>query len=337
MAACLAACGLELGGLGEVPSDGGIGSSRDGAGSPGGGEDGSTAAGDGGGEVESQPSGSCSSDAAGCSAIPSGWTLVAFAANQGTPCPSGFAEPTNLVEGPNTASACACGACSIGTQPTCTAGAVASFFDVHNLLGPNTCGSAGTPPSLSNDPVGACDTDLFKGDYSTFDLEYLAPGPSGGQCASAGQPTGNLSYASQETLCAPIVAQAAGCCVPSLAAPYGACVAQSGSVSCPAGTPFTEQHVVGTSVALTCTACGCSATAECGGRVALFTDSSCTQGEFDVGADGACHPGPGGLGTAFNSYQYVANIPTNVACAATGSSSAANVTLTDQQTICCQP
>jgi hypothetical protein len=336
-AACLAACGLELGGLGDVPLDGGVGESHDAAGFPGESEDGSSAASEAGGDAPSQASGSCSNDASDCTVVPSGWTLVAFASSQGAACPSGFAAPTNLVEGPSAASACACGACSIGTQPTCTAGAITSSFDVHNILGSNTCGSPGTPPTLNNDPAGGCDTDLFTGNYAGLDLEYLAPAASGGQCASAGQATGNLSYVSQDGLCAPVVAQGAGCCVPSLAAPYGACVAQSGSVSCPAGTPFTEQHVVGTGVTLTCTDCGCNVTAECGGRVTLFTDTSCMEDEFDVGADGTCHPGPPGLATSFNSYRYVANIPANVACAATGSSSAANVTLVNEQTICCQP
>ena len=73
------------------------------------------------------------------------------------------------------------------------------------------------------------------------------------------------------------------------------------------------------------------------GKVELFVDTGCTEDEFDVGADGTCHPGPPGLATSFNSYQYVGNLPTNVACAASGSSSAVNVTLVNQQTICCQP
>ena len=102
------------------------------------------------------------------------------------------------------------------------------------------------------------------------------------------------------------------------------------------------QHVVGTGVTLDCSACACNVTADCGGKVELFTDDGCTQGEIDVEADGMCYEGPavgsGGLGgTVFNSYEYAADAPDNVDCASTGSSSATSATLANEQTICCLP
>ncbi len=272
---------------------------------------------------------------------------MAFAPSQGTACPNGFAtaSPTEVVEGPNTTNACACGTCSVGTQPTCAAGAIATFYDIH---GPatNTCGLPANPAQLGNNPAGACDTDLYKGNEDGLDLKFVAPGASGGQCTSAGQATGNITYASQDRVCTADNGQAAGCngnqCTPNLAAPYLACVAQTGAVSCPAGSAFTQQHTVGTSVTLTCSACGCNVSATCGGHVALFTDNACKNGETDIAADSQCHAGPaagtGGIGgTDFGSYEYVADAPSNVACASTGTSTAGNVALTSEGTICCVP
>jgi hypothetical protein len=271
---------------------------------------------------------------------------VTLAPNQTAACPTGFATaaPVNLVEGPNTSNACACGACAIGTQPTCENGAIPTFYDVHGIT-TGTCGSAGTPPSLANDPAGACDTDQYTGNEDDLDLKFVPPGPSGGACTSTAAPTGNITYAAQDRECTPDSASSAGCsggeCTPTLPSPYLACVAQAGSVACPAGSAFTQQHVVGTSVTLSCSACACNVTASCSGKVEFFTDKACTMGELDLPADGTCNAGPplgaGGLGgTSFGSYKYVANAPANVACTASGTT-ATGVALANEQTICCVP
>jgi hypothetical protein len=205
---------------------------------------------------------------------------------------------------------------------------------------PGTCGSAGTPPQLSNSPAGSCLQDLYKGNSDGLDLKYVAPAASGGACTSSGQPTGTLTYGGNDRSCAPDSAPSAGCsgdqCTPDLPSPYLACVVQPGSVSCPSGSVFSVQHVVGTSGTLACGACGCGVDATCSGKVALFTDPGCTQGEMDF-ATGQCLAGPtgGGLGgTSFGSYKYEANPPAAVSCAASGSSQA-SVTLVSEETICC--
>jgi hypothetical protein len=279
--------------------------------------------------------------------IPSGWTFLAFATNQGSPCPSGFATaaPTNVDESPNASNACTCGQCSVTTQPTCQNGQIASYYDLHGPI--NLCGLAGTPPALGNNPGGACDTDNYKGNSDGLDLKFVAPGPSGGQCSSPGVATGTVTYGSQDRECTADSATSGGCsgseCTPSLPSPYLACIVQSGGPTpCPAGSPFTQQHVVGTGADVVCSTCGCNVSATCGGRVALFTDTGCTQDETDIGADGQCHAGPApgagdGGSTAFNSYKYIANPPGNVGCAPTGSSNATSVTLSNEQTVCCVP
>ncbi len=363
VAACRAACGLATNG--EAPAGLDAGGGPDGAyaegassgssGSSGGSGSGGDAANggdtspgsEGGGQDQSSPESStmdvgpvdtgpgCGT---GCYVIPGGWSLVAFAPSQGTACPNGFATAaaTNLVESPITTNSCECATCMIGTQPTCAAGSIPSYYDIHGI-GPMNCGSMGN--NLANTPAGACDTGgLAAADYSALDLKFVAPDASGGACTSAGQPTGSLSYGGNDTECTPDSPTAAGCngdeCTPGLMSPYMACVVQSGSVSCPAGSVFSVQHVVGTSGTLMCGACGCNVTATCGGRVELFTDGSCKDGEFDVGADSVCHDGPGGVNTNFGSYKYVANAPTGVGCAPSGSSTA-SVALANEQTICC--
>jgi hypothetical protein len=362
VAAFLAACGLATSGEAPGNGDGGLtdGATAEGASSSssgsssGSGGSGGDAAGEGspgnegGGQDQSSPESSTMDVAptetgptcgTGCYTIPSGWSLVAFAPSQGTMCPTGFtgAGATNLVEGPITGSACECAACQIGTQPTCAAGSIPSDFDVKGV-GPMNCGTMGN--TLTNNPAGVCDTGGLATtgvNYSSLDLKFVAPGASGGACTSAGQATGSLSYTGNDTECAPDSSMAAGCngdqCTPNLMAPYQACVVQSGDVPCPSSV-FTVQHVVGTSGTVTCSACGCNVSAMCGGKVALFTDGNCMDNEFDVGADSACHGGPGGTMTYFMSYKYIANNPTTVACAPSGTS-AADVTLANEQTICC--
>jgi hypothetical protein len=371
VAAFLAACGLATSGEAPGNGDGGGGlndgasaegasssSSGSSSGSSGSSGSGGDAAGEGdstspgnegGGQDQSAPEApgvdvgptetgpTCGT---GCYTIPSGWSLVAFAPSQGTMCPGGFAGAgaTNLVEGPITTNACECAACQIGTQPTCAAGSIPSDYDFKGV-GPMNCGSTGN--TLTNNPAGVCDTGGLATtgiNYSALDLKFVAPLASGGACTSAGQATGSLSYTGNDTECTPDSPSSAGCngdeCTPNLMAPYQACVVQSGDVPCPTSV-FTVQHLVGTSTTLTCGACGCNVSATCGGRVALFTDGSCMDNEFDVGADSNCHAGPGGTNTNFGSYKYIANAPGNVACTPSGSSTPQDVTLANEQTICC--
>src|SRR5581483_9910320 len=70
---------------------------------------------------------------AGCVVVPPGWTFVAFAPSQATPCPAGYAAPTgatsDLVEGQDTSTACTCGSCTVTGQPSCASGTVGVYYD----------------------------------------------------------------------------------------------------------------------------------------------------------------------------------------------------------------
>ena len=362
--AVLVACGLEVTGLQDAPLDGGTVSnadasvgfsvdsavplSKDANGSiptpESGTDEAEGATDDAGSPPPPPPPPPVPCDAsAGCYVLPTGWSIVAFAPNQTAACPTGFAvaAPNDLVESPNASSACTCGgACTVGSAPTCINGELLVSYDVNNPVGPNTCGTPGT--TQSNDPPGGCDTDIYNGSFSGLDLKFTAPGPSDGQCASPGQATGTVTYGAQDRACQPDSTQAAGCtgdaCSPNVAAPYAACIAHGANVACPAGTPFTVPHTVGSGATVACTGCDCAITADCSGTVEFFSDTACSKGELDVGADGGCQPGaPASLtATTFGSYKYVANAPTSVACTSSGTSTG-TATLTHQQTICCLP
>ncbi|MGD0524225.1 MAG: hypothetical protein ABSE49_03720 [Polyangiaceae bacterium] len=285
-----------------------------------------------------------------CYVIPASWQLVAFTTGTTAPtasCPTGFAmaAPTNLDEGPNTSSACQCGQCAVSSAPTCPTGPITVDYDVQNLPGAGQCGTAGNPSTQKNATPGGCNTDMYTGNipmvtYETIDLKYTPPAATGGSCTSAGTPTGTVSYTAQDRTCVPDSQAAAGCtgnqCTLTLASPYEVCIVQSGAQTCP-GAPFTHSHTAGGAATFTCSACGCNVSASCTGTMELFTSNNCTTTggatEDDIAVDGACHPADGKTGS-YNSYEYVQKAPT-ISCAASGTSTATNVTLANVETICC--
>jgi hypothetical protein len=357
-----AACGLEVTGLQDVGHDGGVVPTTDASGGFASDSGAPTGSKDANGSTPTPESGTAEDDApsetdddsggppppppipcdasAGCYVLPTGWSIIAFASNQTAACPDGFAlaAPNDLVESP-TAGGCTCsGPCTVGTAPTCASGAITAGYDVNNPIGSNTCG---TPASTqNNDPPGGCDTDVYTGSFTGLDLKFNPPPASGGQCSSPGQASGMVTYGAQDRACQPDSTQSAGCtgdaCSPNVPAPYAACLVHGGNVACPAGVPFTVQHTVGSGATVVCTDCDCAITADCSGTVEFFTDTACSKGELDIGADGGCQSGvPASITpTMFGSYKYVANAPANVACTPNGTSTG-TATLTHEQTICC--
>jgi hypothetical protein len=288
--------------------------------------------------------------AVNCYVIPTGWQLVAFTTGATAPtasCPNGFAmaQPTNLDEGPITSSVCTCAACQVSQQPTCPTGPIGVSYDVQNLPGSGQCGSTGNPSTQKNASAGNCNTDMYTGgipgiSYSNMDLKYTPPAGTGGACGSAGMATGSAGYAAQDRTCVPDSQAAAGCtgnqCTLTLAPPYQVCVFQSGSQTCP-GTTFTHAHTAGSTATFTCSSCGCNVNTTCAGTMKLFTSNDCsTSGgakEDDIAADGACHSANTQTGQ-YNSYEYDPKAP-GVSCTTTGASTAQNVTLQNEETICC--
>ena len=357
MAGVLGACGLDMQGLEDVSAEGDAGApTLDGSGSgsveggsrDGTGPDSSTPpAGDSGAtdssvavETEAPESAAPCTTADGCYVIPANWELVAAAANRSDACPSGFAvtPPEDLDEGPDASNACTC-SCSIPEEPTCPTGPIAVDFDRINSVGAGLCGQASA--IMENIPAGGCDTDLFTGNpppqYSALDVEYTPPAAVGGQCSSMGTGSGNVTYTSERRACVPDSEQSAGCtgdeCTLTLPAPYHVCVFQTGVQTCP-GAPFTEQHLVGTGASFTCSNCACSLTTSCLGTMELFMDGNCMQQQLDTPADGQCHD-PGAPNGTYNSYVYAPD-PPQVVCTTT-TSTAQDVALQNESTLCCAP
>jgi hypothetical protein len=275
--------------------------------------------------------------------VPPGWSLVAFATDPTAACPAGFTTPTNLVEDPNAAAACPCGACSVTGQPSCASGTVGVYYD-YVSGGAGACGTPGMVPQLNNSPAGACGSgsDVYHGNYAPFDVAYVPPPPSGGSCSAPGSATGTVTYGAHDRTCVPSSAQSAGCdgglCAPSLSSPYSACIMQAGTPSCPAG-PLGVRHVAGDGVSFACSDCGCSVSGTCTGSITLYTDAKCTKPGVTIPADRSCNrisslPNSASNDT-FGAYIYTANPPASVQCTGSGSSSAENVTLQDTVTICC--
>jgi hypothetical protein len=200
----------------------------------------------------------------------------------------------------------------------------------------------GSVTPLGNSPAGSCATDVYRGNYNNYDIEYVPPAATGGACASPGTASGSVSYTAHDRACTPLSAASAGCvgdvCVPSLAGTYQACIMQAGQHACPAG-PLGVHHIVGSGTSFTCSDCGCSVTAHCTGTLTLYTDNSCTKNALAVPADGTCHNikavnGGVNYSTAVSSYTYTGGNP-SAQCAPTGSSSAQNVSLANASTVCC--
>jgi hypothetical protein len=283
------------------------------------------------------PPNACAGASGTCVTVPTGWTLVAFAPAQTSPCPTGFdtAPSQDLVEGPSAASACACGSCTMTAAPSCNAGAIAVTYDT-DFSG--TCGKVATPSPLSNSPAGACLTDIFQGSYASYDVQYTAPAATGGTCSAPGvQKSGGVTYAAQDRVCQPNDAQASNCtgdvCRPTLAGPYAACIAAPGALACPAG-PLSAAHQAGTIGTLTCPDCPCTVTGTCSGTLTLYTDTACTKAPYAISTD-VC-VGVSSMST-FKAYEYKGAAPKSVTCEANAPSPGQGVTLTGEQTICCAP
>ncbi len=281
--------------------------------------------------------GPCANATGSCVVVPSGWSLVAFAPSQTAACPTGFdaAPSENLFEGPSAAGACSCGDCTVKQNPTCAAGAIPVHYDT-DFSG--TCGTVANPSPLGNSPAGSCGTDIFQGVYSSYDVDYSAPAPSGGSCSAPGVPnTAAVTYTSKDRVCELNDQQAASCndgvCKPNVSGPYAACIASPGHVACPSGS-LSVAHNVGTDTSFTCADCACSFTGTCSGTLTLYTDTGCTAGAYAISTD-VC-VGISSRAT-FKAYKYVGAAAKVSGCQAGAPGAPQNLALAGEQTICCAP
>jgi hypothetical protein len=271
--------------------------------------------------------------------VPGGWTLVGLVGGNGRASCFTDSAPTSVVESPSGGS-CTCG-CTMTSQPTCPAGPIQNKYDQTYL--PNNCSLTGSPNPMNN--AGPCATDLWRGGmYPTFDLKYIPPASTGGACStSATADPSSVSYAAQDTECTPStpLCTAGMNCMPNLPSGYSVCIERSGDQNCPA-TTFTQKHLVGTGATFDCgMGCGCTfpTNLTCTGTFKFYTDHKCMNGEYDlpVSSAGECVAPKMGIQNNYNSYHYASDPLARQSCTTTGSSSATNLQLTNQTTICCAP
>jgi hypothetical protein len=268
----------------------------------------------------------------GCFAMPTGFSLVAFAQSARPTCPTNFTTPADTVESPAFgAGACTCG-CTVTTGPTCANGTLAGHYDT---AGDGLCGSAGGDLANINN---LCGTDGYLGPFTTGNEHQFAPAaPSGGACsAPATKNATKLTFGSSGRFCqAAVLPECNGLvCAPAVAAPFGVCIAHGGDVACPA--PFSEKHLVGASGTLNCSnGCTCSVTGTCsGGTLNYYASGNCTGGAvLSIPVDNKCHPTDIDGGSV-GSHKYVANAPAGVTCTTGGSTSPSN-TFSGTTTVCC--
>jgi hypothetical protein len=135
--------------------------------------------------------------------------------------------------------------------------------------------------------------------------------------------------------------QACAAPIPSQAGPSGVCIFQAGITTCPVGTQFTDQHIVGSSIADT-RGCGCScAPAACptDGVIEGFNNSSCTGGPtVTLDAGGSKCLAALNNSTHFTYVESKSHTPGTCAPAAdAGPSGGVSVDTATGTTLCCIP
>ena len=88
--------------------------------------------------------------------------------------------------------------------------------------------------------------------------------------------------------------------------------------------------------------CGCTfpTNLTCTGTFKFYTDNKCMNGEYDLPVSsgaGMCVAPKTGIQNNYMSYHYAPDPLAAQTCSTTGSSSATNLQLTNQTTICCAP
>jgi hypothetical protein len=133
--------------------------------------------------------------------------------------------------------------------------------------------------------------------------------------------------------------QACATAIGSQAGPSGVCIYQMGTQTCPSGTVFTEQHVVGASIDDT-RGCGCSCVAsQCPSdwKVEGFTSSSCSGTPAVTWSAGTTCGQNTQNATNFKFIQSASNAPAQCAVQDAGPTGGVTVDTATGMTLCCIP
>ncbi|MEO5731150.1 MAG: hypothetical protein ABI134_03100 [Byssovorax sp.] len=262
-------------------------------------------------------------------AIPSGWSAVAFSAQDRSACPAGYATAADVVSAPASAT-CGC---------TCTEQKAASCSEGTVGLASNGAGPCPASPTFSLEANGSiCGaTGLNTVPNGTVKIAPLPP--KQGTCS--GSPKNTIMPPVEGRSC-DAAAVGAGCahggaCVTNPSGPFVACIAHDGVEPCPAGFP--NGHAVGASAADTrsCSSCTCGTSATCSNpKLTLYKDASCSSGAHELPVTSGCDPVSDGNGNSYKSFKYTAKI-VNPGCQTTvNSMPTGSLVLAGERTVCCQ-
>jgi hypothetical protein len=188
----------------------------------------------------------------------------------------------------------------------------------------SSCGSTGT---TLNVPGSGCVA--LSGNLSTYFA--ATPPPATVSCSWAVNTDPTKVTATAERYCDVPTACQEDVCNGVVPAGFSACIYVSGTDTCPSG--WNAETTVGDATTLSCSTCGCNASASCtGGDVQFYSDNACSTALVSLAVNGSCVTTSGG--GQVKSYKYSATV-TNAQCTATGSDTA-TTGLTAQHTICCK-
>lgn len=308
-------CGIDVVGIDPSPV-GPIAPGADGSSSSTSGDDGAassdaTTSGDGSTDAPVAPACTCSIEA------PDGWTLVAWAANRDTSCPSGFTTDDRVTNVTANAGACTCD-CKLGTLPSCNKG---TFSSKEDSSGTPTCNSDGTDRTTND---GNC---MNASNVLKSHRRAVPPKPdtTPATCTAPGVAHQEEVQATNARVCG------GGCaCDPALGSKFTTCIRATGEKTCPTG--FTQRNVIGTKGVIACGAdCSCSVTnISCSGTITYYSAQNCPAGNvIEVIDDKTCSAEQG---SSFSSYKWAGT--TNATCTP-GPAPAPTVSVEGAETVCC--
>ncbi len=285
---------------------------------------------------------SCAMQGFACtaSAIPSGWTLVAFSARTRPVCPAMYGAEQAIVSGVD-GGADTCGCTCSGSSGTCVGTASYNGY-------PNACSTnaSGVNVAVNNGACGALGTTITSGDYYQLYFASTAQAQQGA-CTGAGKITAAPAPTfSAGATCASPAHLGAGCsagvCAPPTGTTFAACIAHPGTIACPT-FGFTQQVLASTGSpgyvdGRTCGACPCATSITCGtvSNVALFPNGNCSGGAaYNINTGCQLANSTTGIG----SYEVAYANGGNPSCQPTGASPPGGSVKLDSNvvTICCPP
>jgi hypothetical protein len=262
------------------------------------------------------------------SALPPGWSPVAWAAARSTPCPADYEAADWVLPPTSTTGACTC-ACTIAPTdpPSCAKGTL------QGASGPSTCDTGTAPRQVS----GTGCTSLGGPNPLASFAQYAVLPLYGGTCVSSVMRNAGAIAPAPARACRPTRDAATALCAGTAPEGFSACIVHDDDVACPTG-PYAAKTVAGSEVSLSCGGCAtCQNKLTCPPSTALryYDTADCSSELGSRIVDGSCQGLASGVaGSTVTHYRYdvIAAAPT---CAST-SSPTTQVALETQRTICCR-